>query len=210
MKRILILSALFLSSYGFSQTREKGTIEVAPIVGYASSVFYDSSYLENTSITSVNFGVNGDYFFNNRWSLRSGLLYQTMGSERDFDSISVGPGYFDPAFADYYKIELNYLTLPLTANWHFGSTRKWNLNFGPSIGFLLSGKDSLGNTSLNGLNTVQIGLNFGIGYKIEVSEKFSILIDHQEMLGLSNITKGSYSDIKNIYGSFNVGGVFKL
>lgn len=210
MKKILILSTLFLTMYGFSQSREKGTIEVAPLVGYASSLFYDSSYMNNSSINSVNLGVNGDYFFNNRWSLRSGLLYQTMGTEYSlllFNPI-IQNQPSDNAFIDYYKLELNYLTIPVNANWHFGSTRKWNLNFGPSIGFLLSSKDNL-KSSLEELNTFQIGFNFGIGYKIEVSEKFSILIDYQEMVGLSNVLKEN-SDVRNIYGSFNVGGVFKL
>ena len=208
MKKILTLSALFLSMFGFSQTREKGTIEIAPIVGYASSVFfYDSSFMNNSSINSVNLGVNGDYFFNNRWSLRSSLLYQKMGTE--YSLLLFNPIIPNQSSnSNYYKLELNYLTIPINANWHFGSNRKWNLNFGPSIGFLLSSKDNE-NNSLDNLKATQFGFNFGIGYKIKVSEKFSILIDHQEMLGLSNVFKDN-SGIKNIYSSYNVGGVFKL
>lgn len=134
-----------------------------------------------------------DYFFNDRWSLRSGLLYQTMGTQ-----------FFG------YEEKLNYLTLPINANWHFGSTRKWNLNFGPSIGFLMSAENNQGQDLKDLVNSTQFGLSYGIGYKIEVNEKFSILVDFQGMTGLSEIDKEGVFNIKNAASSFNVGGVFKL
>ena len=207
MKKIIFLGILFSSFAGFSQIREKGTIELAPVVGYGASMLYDNSYDQNSSLSSINLGVNGDYFFNNRWSLRSGLFYQTMGTEYSYS-------FFNPFILNQTsntktnKLELNYLTIPINANWHFGSTRKWYLNFGPTVGFLLSSKEN-DVSSLDNLNGTQIGFNFGIGYKIEISEKFSIVLDHQEMIGFSNVFKG-YSNDKNIYSSFNVGGVFKL
>lgn len=106
-----------------------------------------------------------------------------------------------------FKDELKYLTLPLNANWHFGSTRKWNLNFGPSIGFIMSA-ESDGIDVKDDVNSTQIGLNVGIGYKIEVSPSFSILIDYQSMTGLTEVAK-EFS-FKNNYGSFNLGAVIKL
>ena len=160
MKKI-ILAVIALGAFTFSnaQSRAKGTIELIPLVGSSSSNYYgDNGNSSNSSLSSINYGIDADYFFNNRWSLRSGLLSQTMGSQF--------PGV---------KEKLNYLTIPVNANWHFGSTRKWNLNFGPSIGLLLSAKDN--STDIKDLaNTTQIGLNYGIGYKIEVSTKFSILL----------------------------------
>lgn len=193
MKKVLILGALFFSLYGFSQSRDKGTIELTPLVGYATANYYGESNLNNSSVSNVNFGVNGDYFFNDRWSLRSGLLYQAMGTK----------------FSGYEE-KLKYLTIPVNANWHFGSTRKWNLNFGPSAGFLLTAEDNMGNDIKDSANTFQLGLNFGIGYKIEISEKFSILIDYQGMAGLTEIAKDSDYTLKNVYDSFNVGAVIKL
>lgn len=109
-----------------------------------------------------------------------------------------------------YEEKLNYLTLPVNANWHFGSTRKWNLNFGPSIGFLMSAENNNGVDLKDITNSTQIGLNYGIGYKIEVNEKFSILVDFQGMTGLSEIDKSGVFGLKNAASSFNVGGVFKL
>jgi hypothetical protein len=194
MKKVL-LSAVAILAFGFvnAQTREKGTIELIPQIGYSSANYYGEENLNNSSLSTVTFGVGADYFFNNRWSLRSGLHYQTMGSE----------------ITSNYEEKLNYLTIPVNANWHFGSTRKWNLNFGPSFGFLMSAKG--GGEDIKDLaNTFQVGLAYGIGYKIQVNEKFSILIDFQGMSGLSEVPKDSDYTIKNAYSAFNVGGVFKL
>lgn len=196
MKKILLSFIIALTAtIAHSQTREKGSIELTPQIGYSSANYFGNGVtVENTPVSSVSYGLGGDYFFNNRWSLRSGLLFQTMGTKA---------GSFN------YKEELKYITIPVNANWHFGSTRKWNLNFGPSLGFLTSAK--LNGTDIKDLaNSTQIGFNYGIGYKIEVSEKISILIDLQAMTGLSDITKASSSDIKNAYSSFNAGFVFKL
>ena len=149
--------------------------------------------MNNSSISTVSFGVGSDYFFNARWSLRSGLQFQTMGSK----------------VTSFYQEKLNYLSLPVNANWHFGSTRKWNLNFGPSFSFLLSAKAD-GVDIKDQANTFQLGLAYGIGYKIEINESFSLLIDLQGVTGLTDVPKESPYTIKNAYSSINFGGVFKL
>ncbi|WP_445455331.1 porin family protein [Flavobacterium sp. HNIBRBA15423] len=192
----MVVLSMF-STICIAQERSKGDVELTPIIGYASSNYYGEKELNNSNLSSVSFGVDADYFFNDRWSLRSGLIYQTMGSK----------------VTSYYSEKLNYLTLPINANWHFGSTRKWNLNFGPNLGFLMSAKSEDRNVSRDikdAANGLQLGLAYGIGYKIEVNEKFSILIDYQGMTGLSDVPKDSNYTIKNAYSSFNVGGVFKI
>lgn len=196
MKKIILTIAVALTAtFANAQLREKGAIELAPQIGFSSSNYYGGDVgSENDPISGVAFGVGADYFFNNRWSLRSGLMFQKMGTE--ISSVD-------------YKEELNYITIPLNANWHFGSTRKWNLNFGPSIGFLTSAKAN-GTDVKDQANTTQVGFNIGIGYKIEVSPKFSVLIDYQGLAGLTDVSKDSDVSFKNNYGSFNVGGVFKL
>lgn len=196
MKKITVVVLLLLSFLGIAQQREKGTVELTPLVGLATSNYYSDQKLTNSSVSSVNLGVNLDYYFNDRWSFRSALLFQKMGSKYN-------GGFF--TFTD----ELKYVTVPLNANWHFGSTRKWNLNFGPSVGFLTSATSN-GVDVKREVNTTQIGLSYGIGYKIEVNENFSILLDFQGMSGLSDVAKDSPVAFKNGYSAFNIGGVFKL
>jgi len=193
MKKVFLTAvAIFGFAFANAQNREKGTVELIPQVGYLSANYYGEN-ITNDPISSVSFGIGGDYFFNDRWSLRSGLLYQSMGTQ----------------FSGYEE-KLNYITLPVNVNWHFGSTRKWNLNFGPSIGFLMSAENNNGADLKDVVNSTQIGLNYGIGYKIEVNENFSILVDFQGMTGLSEIDKEGIFNLKNAASSFNVGGVFKL
>jgi hypothetical protein len=107
-----------------------------------------------------------------------------------------------------FKDQINYITLPVNANWHFGSTRKWNLNFGPSVGFLLSANTN-GVDVTEFVTSTQLGLNIGIGYKIEVSKQFSILVDYQSQAGLTNVLKQNFT-FKNTFGAFNLGAVIKL
>lgn len=211
MKNLFLGLLLFVSLSALSQIRSKGDAEITIRLGYSSANYYSNENLDNSPISGVQFGVASDYFFNNRWSLHTGLLYQKMGSKID----------------DGYKEKLGYLTIPINANWHFGSTRKWYLNFGPSIGFLLSAKAEIKGSEFSSfdpvfygggqdinikdlVNPIQLGLNYGIGYKIFVNEKFSLSIDYQGMAGLSEVAKDGFYTLKNSYSSINIGGVIIL
>ena len=108
-----------------------------------------------------------------------------------------------------YSDELKYISVPVNANWHFGSTRKWNLNFGPTFGVLTSATSN-GVDVKSEANGFQYGLQVGIGYKLQLTDKFSILLDYQSMSGLSKVSKNSQNELKNSYGSFDLGAVFKL
>ena len=191
MKKIILAAVVaFGLTTAHAQQREKGTIEIIPHVGFTISDFSGSDASGNDAVSSLNFGVGADYYFNDRWSIRSGLNYETMGS--DIDDTILG---------------LSYLTIPLNANWHFGKTRKWHLNFGPGVGFLTYAK--LGDADVkDAFNKVQVGLNAGIGYKFELTKRLGLLIDYQTMAGLNDASKDL--SIKNNYGSLNVGVVFKL
>lgn len=202
MKKVL-LSLVALVTFGFAnaQIKERGTIEITPKIGTSS--FAELNEDEYTDYNSgVELGATVDYYFNNRWSLRSGLTADKMGGKYTFD------GYI-------YQDELNYLSIPINANWHFGSTRKWNLNFGLSPSFLMSAKlNENGYTSdipKSTLESVQLGFTYGIGYKIELTEKFGILLDAQFFNGLTNINKiPDNRRITNGGYSFNLGGVIQL
>ena len=201
MKKIVLITFAILSycvTNAQTEEEKKKTVEIIPQIGYSSSNYYSgNANLNNSAITGVNVGVGVDYYFNDRWSLHSGLFYQKMGSTYPINSFQS------------IEDELFYLTIPVNANWHFGSTRKWYLNFGPSIGFSTSGKSGGVNVS-ESVNSPQIGLNYGIGYKIFVSNNVSIVLDYQGMTGLTDVEKNSRISYKNAYGAFNVGLVFKL
>jgi hypothetical protein len=195
-KNLLPLIALISFTISYAQTKEKGAIEITPKIGYSS--FTENNEGNSTdSKSGIAYGATADFYFNNRWSLRSGLILNEMGSEYNY----LGASYED---------KLNYLSIPINANWHFGSTRKWNLNFGLSPSFLLDAKVNNTEIPKNTIESFQLGLTFGIGYKIEITEKFGILLDYQVFSGLTNINKATDSSIKNSGDSFNIGGVFQL
>lgn len=197
MKKIVLAAALLVSAFGFSQEREKGDIELAPILGAGFSNYYsgDAGSLNGT-ITRATYGAQADLYFNDRWSLRSGLMYQVMGTQ-----------YLDNQ--EY----LSYITLPVNANWHFGSTRKWHLNFGPSFSFMTKAE-----TNLNGqtfdikseVETFQIGLSLGIGYKLEINENFGLSISYNENVGFTNVPKSNDFSFRNSHSAIWLGAVFKL
>lgn len=195
MKKLLVVVALALFSFANAQVKERGVIEITPKIGSSSFAEYTDN--ESTDFNSgVSFGVTTDYYFNDRWSLRSGLLFDKMGGEYELDNVR-------------FEDKINYVSIPVNANWHFGSTRKWNLNFGLSPSFLTSASTA-GIDIKNGLESFQLGISYGIGYKIEVTPKFGILIDMQLFNGLTNISVDKNLEYKNSGGSFNVGAVIQL
>lgn len=197
MKKTISFVILITGFSVFGQMREKGTIELAPVIGIGFANYYSGDAgSENKSITDVNFGVSGDYYFNNRWSLRSALMYQVMGSR-------IG-GFED---------QLSYITVPLNANWHFGSTRKWHLNFGPSVSFLTKAETTIEGETFDvkdDVESFQIGLSYGIGYKFEVTPKFGIDISYNENLGLTDVPKSNEFSFKNSHSAFNLSAIFML
>ncbi|HQE35141.1 hypothetical protein C3L50_08800 [Flavobacterium alvei] len=200
MKKLLLVLALVSMGYTNAQTRNKGTMEITPKIG--SSSFYENSEYDSSKYNSgVQFGVTADYYFNNRWSLRSGLIFDKMGGT-------------NTDAEDKYEDILNYLSIPINANWHFGSTRKWNLNFGLSPSFLTKATAKYNGTSekipSSAIESFQLGFTYGIGYKIGITEKFGILIDAQFFNGLTNINKATDFRVVNAGYSFNLGGVIQL
>lgn len=133
-----------------------------------------------------------------------GVEYRTFGAKSEFFD-----GYFNQVFEA--KQKLNYIFVPIHANWHFGGSRKWNINFGPTVNFLASAKLN-GVDNKDAITSTQIGLGLGIGYKFILSEKFSIGIEHQEYISFVNsYEKRDYNVYYgNIGGSFNVRFIYNL
>ena len=192
-KHVLLLVVFLIASAGLlAQNRESGAIELIPFFGFSFSNI-DGDYVEDLNDReSFNLGAVGDYYFNDRWSIRSGLVYNRMG-------------------ASIFGLDLNldYLNIPLNANWHFGSTRKWNLNFGFTPGFLMQAETE-GTDLEDFVESFQLCLSFGIGYKLEISEKFSVLFDYQGLYGFTNLNSEGVDTNYNYGSSLNLGAVFAL
>ena len=203
MKYLLCFGFLISSLLCNGQTREKGDMELTPIIGYSTSYQLHSLLFGSSSVSGIQLGVSVNYFLNNRWSLRSGLSYQKMGTNNVDFSI----------FTDEYSERTYYITVPLTVNYHFGIKRNWYVKYGVGIGFLTNAEadynDGNGFVDINNIaHSTQFGINGGIGYKFKVSPKFLMVVENSNIIGLTDSTEQTSG--KNFYMSFNVGAVFKI
>ncbi|WP_158557053.1 porin family protein [Mucilaginibacter conchicola] len=195
MKKILLsAAALFcLSTAAFSQT--KGTNVVSVQVGLNLANVTASGISNNDYKAGFNAGLNLDHYFSDSWSLKIGALYDQKGW---------GKGYFESTTTDF---KLDYITVPVLANWHFGRTKNWYLNFGPYVSFLTSAKTSIGSNDVKDFfNTTDAGIDLGIGIKLPVSETTKFFIELSGQGGIANINKDATgATIRNQVSSINVG-----
>ncbi len=132
-------------------------------------------------ITDFNFGLLAEIPISEKISFQPELLYSGQGS----------------------SVALNYLNIPLMGKYYL--TKGLSLEAGPQIGFLLAAKDD--GTDVKDLyNTVDFGVNFGLGYKLGNGLHFGARYN----LGLSNINNiDGFSDKnKNQVFQLSVGYFF--
>lgn len=177
MKKVLLVAVLAVLGLTNVNAQEiklgiKGGLNFASISG-------DNT--ENIDLlTGLNFGFLAEVPISEKFSFQPELIYSGQGYSFDDDTIA-----------------LNYLNIPLIGKYYL--TRGLSLEAGPQIGFLLSAKNDKEDVK-DSFNTVDFGLNFGLGYKLDNGLNFSLRYN----LGLS--------DINNIDGfsNKNRNGVFQL
>jgi hypothetical protein len=205
MKKIFTTLLIVLGFATIASAQTKSNVEFGVNVGYNESYVIDSYSGANSSwVNGFNVGVSADYYFNPAWSLKVKAIYDQKGW---------GDGYLtddqgNTAYGVNYK--LNYLTVPVLANWHFGRTRNVYLDFGPYVGFLLNAKDNIGDTDLKPFfNSTDAGLDVGIGFKFPVSNTAKFFVEFDGQAGVTNIVANSGgSSVQSARSSINVGFTF--
>nr|WP_299383590.1 porin family protein [Allomuricauda sp.] len=189
MRRLLLLLVLLPLT---TKAQEKGEFEIGIGAGINFSDFYGDTSFGYRTRTAFQAGVLGEYYFSDRWGLKSGFVYDSKGAD--------GSGN---------EIKLDYLFIPIYANWHFGRTRNWYLNFGPHVDILVSAEDEIAGDLKDDTSSVDIGLGVGIGHKFRVSENTAIFIEYQGAGGLINVPSNDGGfELLNTRAAFNVGVVF--
>ena len=206
MKRLLLIAVLSLVTVTNIKAQEKGSIELGVNAGVNFSAATSGGNNTN-NLTGFNFAAVGEYYFSDTWGIRAKLIYDTKGWADGF--------YTDQnnnTFVTDFK--LNYLTLPVTANWHFGSKKNWYLNFGLYAGFLLNAKTGTNDIDVkDSFEGVDFGLALGIGYKFSIDENTKLFIDFDGQGGLTGIFKQltpGTTTIKNNRSAINFGVLFNL
>lgn len=206
MKKQLFITALAIFGILTSNAQDSGDFELG--VGFGlnfANVSTTDGQNNASSRTSFNAGVSGEYYFSDRWGLKAKLIYDSKGWADGF----IADEDFNTVTTDF---KLNYVTLPIMANWHFGSNRNWYLNFGPYVGFLINAEDSeLGLDLKDGFNSTDFGLAFGIGYKFEIDDNIKLYIEYDGQSGFIDVFEENLGDaIRNGRSSFNIGALFSL
>ena len=206
MKKQFLIAALAFLGILTSNAQDSGDIELGIGLGLNLANVSTIDGLSNTSFrTSFNAGVSGEYYFSDRWGVKAKLIYDNKGWSDGF----IIDENFNRATTDF---KLNYITLPIMANWHFSSNRNWYLNFGPYIGFLVNVEDSeLGLDLKEEFKSTDFGFAYGIGYKFKIDDHMKLYIEYDGQSGFIDIfEENSGNSVRNGRSSFNIGALFNL
>lgn len=194
-------------SAAFAQT--KSNVEFGANIGYNVSYVNESGYgdLNSPTVGGVNLGVSADFKTSDRWSIKVKAIYDQKGWADGYLIDNQGETINNMNF------QLNYITVPVLATWHFGRTRNWYLNFGPYVGFLLSANETATNTDVkSAFNSTDAGIALGIGVKFPITNKLTLFIEDDGQAGVLNIFKNSPNgvEVQNVRSGLNVGINFPL
>ena len=155
--------------------------------------------IANLNAQDIEFGVKGGLNFSSingdgipESGLTTGFHFGVMAEINVFDKFSFQPEllYSDQGYAtDKNTIVFNYINVPLMAKYYV--TERFSFEAGPQIGFLISAKNEDIDIK-NQLKSIDYGLNFGIGYKLDNGLNFGVRYN----FGLSNVNDVSGSSDK--------------
>jgi hypothetical protein len=201
---LLILSGI----YSMSLAQSKTNVELGVNVGYNAAYISQTGYSDvfSPAIGGFNVGVSADFPTSPTWSIKVKAIYDQKGWADGFITDNQGNTINDVNF------RLDYITIPVMANWHFGRSKNWYLNFGGYAGFLLDASEtSSGMNVKDAFNPTDFGIALGIGVKIPISKNAKFFIEDDGQAGLINIFKNSDGDVvQNVRSSINVGIAFNL
>ncbi|MEM5540005.1 porin family protein [Olleya sp. AS48] len=156
------------------------------------------------SQTGFHVGVVAEIMISEKFSFQPELLYSAQGASDTFE---------DEFDKEEYTIKYDYINLPLMAKYYVAEG--FSIEAGPQIGFLINSEaeyeytnkefpefnESETNDIKDFTNSIDFGVNFGLGYKLESGLNFGARYN----LGLSNVNDGEGSDdLKNQNAVFQV------
>jgi len=206
MKKLLISLLVLTGIYSTAKAQRANASEFGVNIGLNQSTVQSSGTGENADYKGgFNLGVSGEYYFSDRWGIKAKVIYDQKGWANGFLVLQ------DGTEIDNVDYHLNYVTIPVMANWHFGRMRNWYLDFGPYFGFLSSASETSNSADVKPLfNSTDVGIAFGLGVKIPVSNRASLFFEYDGQGGLTNVFNQSDGTFQNIRSSLNMGLIFPL
>lgn len=175
-----LLSGISLA--GYSQY----TLTIGPRAGANFSTLRGLSHAEMKTCFSG--GVFLLYSAREHWGFSADLLYSGKGTRYNASSRGTTP------VPQERKISLNYIELPLLVNYFFmdnGDVVRPKVMLGPSVSYLLSGKETGTGSGSAQFNKFDVGLVAGLGLNVQVATRMWINVDARYTHGLVDINKNN-------------------
>jgi len=194
---IYTLTLLFITGLAYSQ--DTGEFEFGAGLGPSiSNVTSPDGNISTNSLFSFNVSSSAEYYLSDRWGIKAKAIYDRKGWADAFIDDAQG-------VRNTTDFQLDYLTIPVMANWHFARSRRWYGNFGPYVGFLLNAEDSeMGLDLKEGFKSSDFGLATGIGHRFPLNDDLNLAVEFDSQSGLSNSFEESDVDIRNGRSSLNI------
>ncbi|MFL0354496.1 porin family protein [Xanthomarina sp. GH4-25] len=204
MKKVLLIAAVAV--FGLSNVNAQ-EVSFGPKAGVNFATL--TGDIEDADL-KVGFHIGGavEIMFNEKMGLQAELLYSLQGAKDSYSSTQTSGGvtYTDKEEA---KLNLSYINIPVLFKYYV--TNGFSVEAGPQVGILASAKSEYEYTeSIEGggfdetysesgeedikdnISSVDFGLNFGLGYKLDNGLNFGARYN----LGLSNVLDVDGTDDK--------------
>tara|TARA_R110000751_G_scaffold281437_2_gene383996 strand:+ start:1484 stop:2089 length:606 start_codon:yes stop_codon:yes gene_type:complete len=201
MKKLITLP-LFILCFLITKAQDS-KFEIGPEVGvnFSSYAFSDGDY-DDKSLTRISFGAIAKLNFSENWSLKGKLKYDGKGSKANDGS---------------FEEKLNYVTLPVMAEWKFGDGNlRGFLNFGLYAGFLTSAKTEFEDREeldvKDAVKSTDFGGAYGIGVIYKLKDNMNLIFELGGQRGVVDLD-GSYTPNPYIWNqvfSANIGLTFGI
>ena len=223
MKKLMIIAAMMVATVSASAQFEPGTFSLQPKVGMTLSKVSNMPKFNDANVTvdrsllgGVVIGGEAEYQIAKPFSVAAGLNYSMQGCQwENYDFMDKGVKYEEKD----NKIELNYLNIPLVANFYL--FKGFAIKGGIQMGFLLSAhaknKEIVDKVTSNVdidvkdfCNKVDFSIPVGVSYQVPT---IPIYIDARAIFGIKNILKevpAGYDNCKNQVFQLTVGYKFAL
>lgn len=198
MKKIFLFATIMALGLSSTFAQGKGDVEFGLNIGYNISNLW-SSYSSDTG-DGLNVGGSADFYCSHRLSIKTKVIYDQKGWNNGLiTDLDTGISYRT-------NFNMNYLTIPVMANWHFGPGGNCYMSLGPYVGIMLNAKETRFDTDVkDAFTAADFGVAFGIGVKIPVSHKMKIFLEYDGQSGFTDVFQDNSNYGSNGRSSFNAG-----
>ncbi|MGB3590073.1 MAG: porin family protein [Nonlabens sp.] len=196
----------------FSSAQTKGSVELGlqGSLGFSniSGFDRDTGFAELTydPIFAYGFGGTAEYYFSEKWGIKTRVNFERKGYGDELFSQGSRGAFF---FSD---IHLDYITVPITATYHFGSKLDYYVNIGAYAGFLQNATaQELDLDLTSDFSSTDFGITFSLGYRFQVASNAKFFIELDNQSGVVDLFEDDFgNNFRLNRTSLNLGVVFIL